>query len=233
MFNEFIPYAGLLARGLKITLILTLGSGFLAALAAPLCALCYVYGSKIVAGIVRVYISFIRGTPLLAQLFLVYYGSGEFHAELEAAGLWFLFEQPLSCAVLVFAINSCAYQTEILRGGINAVSRGEIEAGQAIGMTRCQIIRRIILPHSYRTAWPALGNELILLLKASALASVVTIFDLMGRTRQVFASNFDFSVYLWAALLYLGLTAVFVVLWRLVERYLSKHMNNVTQGETV
>ena len=78
----------------------------------------------------RVYISFVRGTPLLAQLFLVFYGSGQFRAELTSLGLWTFFRDPFNCAVLVFAINSCAYQTEILRGGIQAVSPGEIEAAR-------------------------------------------------------------------------------------------------------
>ena len=78
-------------------------------------------------------------------------------------------------------------------------------------MSRLTTLRRVIFPHAYRIAWPALGNEIMLLLKASALASVVTVFDLMGQTRAIFQKTFDFSVYLWAALIYLCLTAIFVV----------------------
>ena len=85
--------------------------------------------------------------PILAQLFLVFYGSGQFRPELQALGLWHFFREPFNCAVLVFAINSCAYQTEIMRGGIQSVPPGEIEAARAIGMTRWQVLRRVIFPH--------------------------------------------------------------------------------------
>ena len=97
-------------------------------------------------------------------------------------------------------------------------------------MGRALLLRRVIFPHAYRIAWPALGNEVILLMKASALASVVTVFELMGRTRQVFSRSFDFSVYLWAALIYLAITAAFVVIWRIAERRLSRHLAARAKG---
>jgi polar amino acid transport system permease protein len=172
----------------------------------------------------RIYVSFMRGTPILAQLFLIFYGSGQFRPLLQEWGLWSFFRDPFNCALLAFALNSTAYQTEILRGGILGVPRGEIEAAKAIGLSRLKTLRRVVFPHAYRIAWPALGNEVILLMKASALASVVTVFDLMGRTRQVFSKTFDFSVYLWAALIYLCITAIFVLLWRQAERRLSRHI---------
>ncbi|WP_226925746.1 hypothetical protein [Meridianimarinicoccus sp. MJW13] len=84
---------------------------------------------------------------------------------------------------------------------------------------------RVVYPHAYRIAWPASGNEVILLMEASALASVVTVFDIMGRTRQVFSKTFDFSVYLWAALIHLCVTAIFVLIWRQAERRLSRHID--------
>jgi polar amino acid transport system permease protein len=88
-------------------------------------------------------------------------------------------------------------------------------------MSKFTKYRRVIMPHAYRIAWPALGNEIILLMKASALASVVTVFDLMGQTRLIFAKTFDLSAYLWAALLYLCITAIFVTLWQIAERMIS------------
>ena len=143
---------------------------------------------------------------------------------MQSIGLWHFFRDPFNCAVLVFAVNSCAYQTEIMRGGIQSVAPGEIEAARAIGMSRLQVLRRVIFPHAYRNAWPALGNEVILLMKASALASVVTVFDLMGQTRLIFSRTFDFSAYFWAAVLYLTITACFVFVWRTIERRLSRHV---------
>ena len=100
-------------------------------------------------------------------------------------------------------------------------------------MTRLQILRRVTFPHAYRIAWPALGNEIILLMKASALASVVTVFDIMGRTRQIFSRTFDFSIYLWAALIYLCITAIFVLLWRQGETRLSRHIGPRNTGRSI
>nr|WP_321524789.1 ABC transporter permease [uncultured Cohaesibacter sp.] len=210
--------------GAGITLLLTGMGAVLAAIFAPLLALIRAQGSALAQVPVRLYISFIRGTPILAQLFLVFYGSGQFRPELQSIGLWHFFRDPFNCAVLVFAVNSCAYQTEIMRGGIQSVAPGEIEAARAIGMSRLQVLRRVIFPHAYRNAWPALGNEVILLMKASALASVVTVFDLMGQTRLIFSRTFDFSAYFWAAVLYLTITACFVFVWRTIERRLSRHV---------
>lgn len=219
-----------LLDGMLMTLRLT-GMGVLvAALVSPWLALWRSYGTPVSQAPLRLYISFIRGTPILAQLFLVYYGSGQYRVELTEWGLWGFFRDPLNCAVLVFAVNSTAYQTEILRGGIQGVARGEIEAAKAVGMGRFSILRRVIFPHAYRIAWPALGNEVILLMKASALASVVTVFDVMGRTRQIFSKTFDFSVYLWAAVIYLCITAIFVLIWRLAEQHLSRHLRAREHG---
>lgn len=218
-----------LLDGAETTLILTGLGAALAAVFSPGLALIRLFGPTAARMLLRAYISFVRGTPLLAQLFLVFYGSGQFRAELTGLGLWSFFRDPFNCAVLVFVINSCAYQTEILRGGIEAVPPGEIEAARAIGMTRARVLARVIFPHAYRIAWPALGNEVILLMKASALASIVTVFDLMGRTRQIFSRSFEFSVYFEAAALYLMITVIFVFLWRQTERRLTRHMRR-TQG---
>lgn len=217
-------YGPKLLDGALTTLALTGLGALIAALFAPGLGLIRVYGSGLAQAPVRIYVSFMRGTPILAQLFLVFYGSGQFRPELQALGLWHFFREPFNCAVLVFAINSCAYQTEIMRGGIQSVPPGEIEAARAIGMTRWQVLRRVIFPHTYLNAWPAIGNEIILLMKASALASVVTVFDLMGETRLIFSRTFDFSAYFWAAVLYLMITACFVLIWRTIERRLSRHV---------
>ena len=224
MLESLISNLPKLLEGAQTTLVLTGLGAILAAVFSPPLALIRTAGPAPAQWLLRVYISFIRGTPLLAQLFLVFYGSGQFRAELTGLGLWSFFRDPFNCAVLVFVLNSCAYQTEILRGGIEAVPPGEIEAARAIGMTRARVLARVIFPHAYRIAWPALGNEVILLMKASALASIVTVFDLMGRTRQIFSRSFEFSVYFEAAALYLLITVSFVFLWRQAERRLTRHM---------
>ena len=221
VFVEFWPK---LLHGLGITLLLT---GLSAALAAVFSLPLAIARTK--AGIfaqwpLRIYISFMRGTPLLGQLFLIYYGAGEFRAALQSVGLWSFFRDPFNCAVLAFTLNSTAYQIEILRGGLMGVPAGEVEAAKAIGMNWLQSYRRVILPHTYRIAQPALGNEIILLMKGSAVASVITIFDLMGETKTIFAKTFDFSIYLWAAIVYLVITAIFVRGWRYLEKLLNPHL---------
>ncbi|MFD2740665.1 ABC transporter permease [Sulfitobacter aestuarii] len=219
-----LQYWPRLLDGTLMTIKLTLMGALIAAAVSPMLALIRVQAPMTAQAPLRLYISFMRGTPILAQLFLIFYGSGQFRPFLQEWGLWGFFRDPFNCALLAFALNSTAYQTEILRGGILGVNRGEIEAARAIGMGRLAVLRRVVFPHAYRIAWPALGNEVILLMKASALASVVTVFDIMGRTRQIFSRSFDFSIYLWAALIYLCITAIFVLLWRLAERRLSRHI---------
>ena len=232
-FDIMVEYWPRLLDGTLMTLKLTFLGAFIAALFSPGLALIRANTSPIAQAPLRLYISFMRGTPILGQLFLIYYGSGQFRPFLQDWGLWGFFRDPFNCALLAFALNSTAYQTEILRGGIMGVARGEIEAAKAIGMTRLQILRRVTFPHAYRIAWPALGNEIILLMKASALASVVTVFDIMGRTRQIFSRTFDFSIYLWAALIYLCITAIFVLLWRQGETRLSRHIGPRNTGRSI
>jgi polar amino acid transport system permease protein len=220
-----VSYWPKLVDGALMTLKLSFMGAFLAGLLAPMLALVRLNGGRLAQYPLRLYVSFARGTPLLAQLFLIYYGSGQFRPFLQDIGLWNFFRDPFNCALLAFVLNSTAYQTEILRGGLMGVAHGEIEAAKAIGMGRIISLRRVVFPHAYRIAWPALGNEIILLMKASALASVVTVFDLMGQTRAIFAKTFDFSVYIWAALIYLIMTTTFVMVWRNLERYFSPHVH--------
>ncbi|MGQ7847971.1 ABC transporter permease [Granulosicoccus sp. 3-233] len=217
-------YGPRLLDGTLMTLQLTGLGALMAGLLAPFLALARLSAPAAAQWPLRLYISFIRGTPLLVQLFLVYYGSGQFRPLLQDWGLWNFFRDPFNCALFTFVVNSTAYQTEILRGGLMGVDNREIEAARAVGMPRWRILQRVAFPHAYRIAWPALGNEVILLMKASALASVVTVFDLMGRTRQVFSRTFDFSSYLWAALIYLSITVVFVFLWRQAELRMTRHL---------
>jgi polar amino acid transport system permease protein len=223
-FGVFLEYWPKLLHGLMLTLLLTGISAALAGVISLPLAIARTRAGGWAQLPLRIYISFMRGTPLLGQLFLIYYGSGQFRAELQAVGLWSFFRDPFNCAILAFTLNSTAYQIEILRGGLMGVPPGQVEAGRAVGMNWLQSYRRVILPHAYRIAQPALGNEIILLMKGSAVASVITIFDLMGETKTIFAKTFDFSIYLWAALIYLAITTLFVQGWRYLEKLLNPHL---------
>lgn len=217
-------YGWRLIEGLKVTLqivAISCGLGFL--LAYPICRARMSKHAALATG-ARCYIAFFRGTPLLCQLYLVYYGAGEIRAALTSVGLWALFREAYFCCLLTFTLNTAAYQAEIMRGAIASVAKGQIEAATALGLGRYRIARHIIWPQALLVALRPLGNELIGVIKASALAAIVTLLDLMGQTRFVFARTFDFSVYLYAAVMYLILTEAIRRLWGRLERSLGRHL---------
>jgi polar amino acid transport system permease protein len=204
-------------EGLKNTVSLTvlgLLIGFFVAL--PI-ALFRLSGNKVLAGIAYGYIYLVRGTPLLVQIFIIYYGFGQFNKELRSIGLWWFFRDAYYCGLTAFVLNSAAYQAEILRGGIQAVPSGLIEAGKALGLSTRQTFRKIVLPITIARMLPAFGNEFVLLLKASALVSVITVRDVMGQARYLFAQTFDLSVFYIAAVNYLLVVLVIEAVWRRLE----------------
>ena len=160
----------------------------------------------------------IRGTPLLVQLFLLYYGLAQFEWVRQSAA-WPWLSSAWFCAVAAFAINTCAYTTEILHGAMKAVPAGEVEAAQALGMSRWVMLRRIVLPSAFRRSLPAYGNEVVLMLHGTSLASVVTLLDLTGAAREFNSTHYlPFEAFLTAAVLYLLITFVLVALFRAAER---------------
>jgi His/Glu/Gln/Arg/opine family amino acid ABC transporter permease subunit len=171
------------------------------------------------------YMFYFRGTPLLVQIFLIYYGSGQFVPELRALGLWDLFREPYFCAVLTLTLNTGAYTAEILRGAIRAVPYGEVEAGRAFGMPRMLILRRIILPKAFRLALPAYINEVIFLFQATSLVSIITIMDLTGVGRVIIAETFrTFEIWIFVGLCYLVMSYAILYAFRRLEHRLSGHL---------
>ena len=169
--------------------------------------------------------TFFRGTPLLCQLFLVYYGAGQFRPFLTDIGLWGFFREAFFCAAFTFTLNTAAYQAEIFRGSLQSVHRGQWEAARALGMRWSTILRQVIVPQAAMVALRPLGNELVIMVKSSAVASLVTIFDLMGSTRFAFARSFDLTVYLFAAVLYLCIVEAIRRTWDVAERRLTRHLH--------
>ncbi|MBS7543015.1 ABC transporter permease [Ancylobacter oerskovii] len=196
---------------------------FGALLALPL-AIARVEGGKISSRLAFGYSYFFRGTPLLAQTFLVYYGAGQFREFFTDIGLWWFFRDAFNCAVFTFTLNTAAYQAEILRGGLQSLQVGQSEGGKSLGLTRYQIYRTILLPQAYAVGLRPLGNEVVLMIKSSAIASVVTVYDLMGVTRLAFSRSYDMEVYLWAAALYLIMVEIVRRVWNVLERRLNRHV---------
>ncbi|HGS5163522.1 ABC transporter permease [Vibrio harveyi] len=153
------------------------------------------------------FIYFFRGTPLLVQLYLIYYGMDQFFPVKDT--LW---ENAWFCALVAFVLNTSAYTAEIIRGAINGLPKGEVEAAKAYGMSTFMTYRRIILPSALRRALPAYSNEVIFMLHGSAVAGIITIMDLTGAARLVNSRYYaPFESFLTAGLFYMALT--FIILW--------------------
>jgi His/Glu/Gln/Arg/opine family amino acid ABC transporter permease subunit len=221
LISESLPA---LLGGAAVTLqlvALAVAAGFV--LAVPLAAL-RVSRRAWLAQPAAAYIFCFRGTPLLVQIYLVYYGLSQFPA-VRASVLWPVLREPYWCAVIALALNTAGYTAEILRGGLQAVPHGEVEAARSLGMSGLLLFRRILFPRAFRLALPAYGNEIILLLKASALASTITILDVTGVARTIIARTFaPIELFLAAGAVYLALTAGVARLVAAAERRLSPHL---------
>ena len=222
-------------QGVKNTLTLvSISLIFGLVMAIPLAVL-RTSGNAYVQAPIRAFVYFFRGTPLLVQMFLVYYGFGQFEV-MRASVLWPLFKEAYFCALFTFALNTCAYTTEIIRGAIVATPHGEIEAARAAGMSTLLMLRRIVLPSAFRRALPAYSNEIIFMLHGSSLASVITIIDITGAARIVNSRFYSpYEAFLTAAAFYMAITFSIVFLLRKLEKrwhgHLQPHEQSVTKIE--
>ncbi|MEJ6784614.1 ABC transporter permease [Aminobacter sp. Piv2-1] len=222
LFNKYAPSY---LSGVGVTLKLVAISIILGALLSlPICY-ARMSSNRVLNAISYGYVYFFRGTPLLAQTFLIYYGIGSFRPQLEAIGLWGFFREAWYCAILAFSLNTAAYQAEILRGAIESVGKGQWEAASALGLSKLQTLYKVILPQALIVGLRPYGNEIILMVKGSAIVAIITVYDLMGETRRAYSRSFDFQTYLWAALLYLSLveTLRHAVDW--IERRITRHLH--------
>jgi len=166
----------------------------------------------------------IRGTPMLVQLFLIYYGLAQFELVRESA-LWPLLSQAWFCAVLTFTLNTAGYTAEIIAGAMRATPYGEIEAANSLGMPRWKVLTRILLPSAMRRALPAYSNEVIFMLHGTSLASVVTVIDLTGAAREMNSRSYlPFEAFLTAAVFYLALTFSLVAMFHFAEKRWLGHL---------
>ena len=212
----FATSCGRFFDGFFVTIELLVISTVLGFVLAITLALARTSHSAILSNLSYAYSYVFRGTPLLVQLWVFYYGFGALGAE-GLGPFWPLFRDAYTMGLLVLTINTSAYAAEIFRGGIANVPAGQVEAAVASGMSWWTIMRRIVLPQALRIAWPAYSNEVILLLKGSALVSTITVLDLMGQTRTIFARSYSLDIFVYAAILYLVLSAALTVLLRWIE----------------
>jgi len=170
------------------------------------------------------YIFVVRGTPLLVQIYLIYFGLGSVKAIRESF-LWVVLKEPFWCGVVALTINTIAYGSEIFRGGIQSVTRGQIESGKSLGFSLVELYRRIIFPIALRNVLPAYGNELILMVKATSLVSLTTYMEMTGIARKLMAKTFaPVEAFLAAGILYLFLNFLMVQLIKYLEWKYNPHL---------
>lgn len=182
----------------------------------------------LLSGLAWSYVFVFRGTPLLVQIFLIYYGLGQFELVRDSF-LWPFLREAYWCAILALGLNTAAYTGEIIRGGIQSVPFGQVEAAKALGMPRMTIYRRIIAPVAIRQALPAYGNEIILMMKASSLASTITLLEVTGVARRIISQTFQvFEVFIIAGAIYLLVNFLITRIVKAVEWRLTPHLRRAS-----
>lgn len=223
-FDVIIEHFPRLLEGAWTTIQLVVISGVIGSLMAVPIGLARHSDRWLIKALPYGYIFFFRGTPLLVQMFLVYYGVAQFEA-IRDSFLWSYLREPYWCAIIAFCLNTSAYTAEILRGALSAIPRGEVEACKVLGMSKALTYRRILLPRAFGMIVPAYGNEIILMLKSSALASTITLLDLTGMARTIIARTYTpIEIFLAAGAVYLAMSLVIIGLFRIIEQRHNRYM---------
>lgn len=213
MFN----YMPDLLQGLNTTLILTASSLLLALVFSLLFTYCLALNNKIASKLIHAYITLFTGTPLLIQLFLIYYGPGQFKFLTEIPLLWEVISNPTFCAILTLVLNSTAYTTVLLYGALKTIPEGQWQSCAALGMSKHNTLA-ILLPYAFKRALSSYSNEVIIICKSTSLVSVITLMDMMGYARKIVGNNYDVMVIVQAGMIYLCINAVLTLIMRLIER---------------
>ena len=221
-------------QGLITTLWLLLSCLLIGFALAMITALALTSRSWLLTKLAGSFTYFVRGTPLLIQVYLIYYGLGQLEwiqARWDEVWPWTYFKQPFFCALLAFSLNNAGYTAEMLAGAIREISPGEVEAGRAMGMSRFQIMRRIVLPSAMRRTLPPYSNEVVQMLHSTSLASVVpTLTDVTAVASRIYSDFYlPFEAYLAAAVIYLCVTFALIGTFRLLEKRFLAYLAPRTQ----
>ncbi|HLR30829.1 MAG TPA: ABC transporter permease subunit [Paenalcaligenes sp.] len=223
-YEQFQYTIETLLKGLQLTLSIGLYSIFWSLLIGVGLALMRVSSQRLLSRFALCYSTLFRGTPLLVQLFILYYGIGTLDFVRHSPTLWWLFSDGTRCAILAIGLNSGAYISEVFRGGLQSVPRGQIEAAQAIGMSPIKRFSRIVFPLALRQALPAYSNEIVIAIKGTSLASTIAVLDITGQARRVMSQNYAvMETFIVAGLLYLIINFSLLFLLQLFERALGMH----------
>ena len=219
----------LFGQGVLTTLALLGASLAVGGVLALLFALALTGPSRLLQRLVGAYTFVIRGTPLLIQVYLIYYGLGQLEwiqARWDTVWPWTHFKEPFFCALLAFSLNTAGYTAEMLAGAIRETSAGEIEAAQAFGMSRLQVMFRVVLPSALRRTLPAYSNEVVMMLQSTSLASAVpSMLDVTAAASRIYSDYYlPFEAYLAAAAIYLVASFCLIGLFKLAERHLLAYL---------
>jgi arginine/ornithine transport system permease protein len=223
-WSTIVESLPLYVSGLKVSLILmaiSVSAAFV--LAIPL-SIARISRNRFLSGPVWFYTYVIRGTPLLVQLYMIYFGLAQFEWLRESAA-WVLFKNAWFCAWFAFVLNSTAYTTEIFAGALRQTPAGELEAARSLGLSNFDIYRRILLPGALRRALPQYGNEVVMVLHATSIASAVTIVELTRTARDVYYNTLSpADAFGTVAVFYFVITFMLVGLFKLAEHRFLAHL---------
>ena len=209
-------YFRVIAQGIPTSLLLTLVSLLIAFFLALFLTFLLSMENKWVKSVVNLYLTLFTGTPLLVQFFLIYAGPGQFEWVVNSL-FWHILSNAWFCAVLALALNSAAYSTQLFHGAMKAIPKGQWEGCAALGLSRSQTLK-ILIPYALKRALPSYSNEIILVFKGTALASTITIMDIMGYARQLYGTEYDaLTIYGIAGGIYLVITGIATLLLRRLE----------------
>lgn len=212
-----LSYLPELLKGLHTSLTLTLASLLLALVLSLLFTVILSLKVVVLSQIVRGYITLFTGTPLLVQIFLIYYGPGQFPSIQAIPWLWHLLSQPWLCALLALSLNSAAYTTQLFYGAVRAIPAGQWQSCSALGMDRKSTLR-ILLPYAFKRALSSYSNEVVLVFKSTSLAYTITLMEVMGHGQLLYGQTYDAAVFAAAGLIYLCVNGLLTVMMRLIER---------------
>lgn len=211
--------------GIGITFQLMFLSAVLGLILAIILLLMRISGKWYLSWPAQVHIYIFRGTPILVQIFIIYYGLPQFDFIRDSI-LWPILREPFGCAILALTLNTGAYVSEILRGGVLGVERGILEAGSALGLSARHKFIYLTTPIAARLALPAYSNDFISLMKATSLASTITLLDMTGIARTIVAQTFaPYEIFISLAIIYMILTWIIQRSFGRIEKYLSHYVN--------
>lgn len=212
-----LGYLPELLKGLHTSLTLTVASLLLALLFALLFTVILSLKIPVLRQVVRIYITLFTGTPLLVQIFLIYYGPGQFPSIQAIPWLWHWLSEPWLCALLALSLNSAAYTTQLFYGAVKAIPAGQWQSCAALGMNRKDTLR-ILLPYAFKRALSSYSNEVVLVFKSTSLAYTITLMEVMGQGQQLYGRTYDVTVFAAAGVIYLCVNGLLTLMMRLIER---------------